>query len=100
MGLLSEFKKNLREERAHLKGEAQSQGRLIQMLRDFTKGVLRGGPARQTNHAFKYRDGSPMVFFSDGSLRHFGGHRLTGRAAKRQQRRMAHTARMARRFCS
>lgn len=88
---MGELKKNYRIEKAKLEGKAMSQAVRIRPLaevRELSKDttVMPPGPARPTDARVRMPDGTPMVYWTDGSLRHLTGYK-PGKAARKAQRR-------------
>lgn len=82
MSIASMMAQNLRREKARLKGEALSYARRILPAAE-VKGVLEDGPVRASGVTVRMFDGKPMVFHTDGSLRHALGRKVT-KAARKQ----------------
>jgi hypothetical protein len=64
-----EFKKNYRQEKAASEGKAFGLARKFKNLSDFVKGEFPKGAPRPTSHSFKWYNGVPMVYYTDGSIR-------------------------------
>lgn len=65
--------------------EPKSQGRLIKQMKDIPEAgdsYRPGEPAKPTNAIVTMKDGDPMRFHTDGSLRHAQG-RIKGKAARK-----------------
>lgn len=90
MGILGEFKRNFEREKARLSGRGRSTARMIRQAKDVPgladRLIPGGGISRPTGDAVRMLDGKPMVFFTDGSLRHLMGKRLTKAARKALKR--------------
>jgi hypothetical protein len=91
-GMLAE---NVRREKAHLEGRGFSEARMIKAAKDIPEvakklnganGVTRIGAPQPLKAGVRMLDGKPMQFFSDGSLRHAAGKRVT-KAARKQLKR-------------
>jgi hypothetical protein len=105
--LLDNFKRAYRETKAELKGEAVSRGRRIKPLKEIdpdyfekhTRSVTGADgkdvtitsygrpkvlPARPTKLVVRMLDKEPMVFFTDGSLRHAIRHVRSTRQVRRR----------------
>jgi hypothetical protein len=80
------------EAKAELAGQAVTRGRLLRALKDVQPGLLRprrsSGAPEPTSVVIRDMRGRPMVYFTDGSLRHVMGYKPT-----RAERRAAKTAR-------
>lgn len=90
MGVLGNFKRNFEIEKARLSGTARSRARMIKQAKDVPgladRLVPGGGISRPTGDAVRMLDGKPMVFFTDGSLRHLVGKKTTKAARKALKR--------------
>lgn len=87
-------KSNYDHAKADLEGKAVSQARRIKPLREFVKitGEEPVGPRRPepTKNLIRTKDGHPMVFYDDGSLRHaLGRPGKKARKAVKKARRHA-----------
>lgn len=84
-GIGRELRENYDREKARIKGEARSQARMVKAAKDI-EGIaesLTSGPAKPIQGAgVRMKDGKPMVFHTDGSLRHAHG-RAIGKAARK-----------------
>jgi|SRR6185436_2572307 len=116
MSVLDTLKHKYREAKAQLEGKAISKARLIKTLTaiDFSQLLSRRAPRRvgdrrltfkermqwlydhrprPTSVGLRLMDGRPVVFFSDGSLRHAYGRAVAKAARKKlkreRRRRMA-----------
>lgn len=88
MGVISELQKNFREAKAELKGEGISKAVRIRPLTEVQSVTVRrpGEAAKPTNMRLRMPDGTPMVYFTDGSLRHMTGFK-PGKAARKALKR-------------
>lgn len=81
---------NYREAKAGLTGKAISRARMIKALRDIDESLLRKpgtpGAPKPTHIVLRMMDGKPMVYFTDGSLRHILGRAPARKAAKKARR--------------
>lgn len=95
MGIAKLLKENYEKEKARLSGEARSEARMILNAKDIPQisGKLEGtGPAKPIpGVGIRMLDGKPMIFHTDGSLRHAMGRRLmkAERKALKKARREA-----------
>lgn len=81
---------NIREAKAELDGKALSRARRIKPLSEIQ--ALRPGKPVPTAILMRMKDGDPMRYFSDGSLRHATGFKpgkAARKALKRQRRKEA-----------
>lgn len=91
MAILTRFKDNYERAKADLKGEARSHARRIKTaaeipeVGDHLSRKLQGAP-QPTKVAVRMLDGKPMMFYTDGSLRHALGKRITKAARKALKR--------------
>lgn len=89
------FRRHLKEVQAEQKGEARSRARMIKQAHDIPElrkalDAHADGAARPIQGAgVRMLDGTPMQFFSDGSLRHPFGRKVT-KAARKKIKRMRH----------
>ena len=83
--MINEFKRNLREARAERQGVALSRARRIKPFAEIGKAIVEGRPTPTTT-TLRMFDGAPMVYFSDGSLRHVTGYKA-GKAARKVRKR-------------
>lgn len=91
--MLKELTKNYREAKAELKGEAISKAVRIKPLEEIDPNALQPNqPARPTQYLFRRPDGTPVRYWSDGSLRHATGHK-PGKAARKALKRARREAR-------
>ena len=98
-GLLPALKNNYVRAKAELKGEALSHARRILPAQDIpsvanklagTNGHHQpGAPQAIRTTGVRMLDGKPMVFFTDGSLRHALGRKTT-KAARKALKRARH----------
>lgn len=91
------FKENLEQARAEIKGEARSQARMILNGRDvpgvaekMTESRNERGPGTAPQAVpgmfIRTKDGNPMAYFDDGSLRHATGFK-PGKAARKARKK-------------
>lgn len=90
--MIRELKENYKKAKAEFKGEARSQARLVYNGTEIPElaGKLNIGQGRA--HAIpaafvRMKDGDPMQFYSDGSLRHALGKK-PGKAARKEAKRL------------
>jgi hypothetical protein len=84
--MLRMFRQHFREAKAELQGVAISKARLLPSqapVADHT------GPPAPTNVGVRMRDGAPMRYFTDGSIRHATGFK-PGKAARKAAKRRRH----------
>lgn len=93
--IASTLKQKYREEKAHLKGEGISHARMVKQAKDIPeiaeKLAVGSGPAQAIKGAnITMKDGQPMAFFSDGSLRNLYGAKpeISGRQFRKLRKRV------------
>lgn len=88
--MLDTLKAEYRKAKAESDGKAISRARRIRTYTELGLEPTKGIP-RPTKVHVRMLDGTPMVYFTDGSFRHFLG-RAISRAACRQARKRARRA--------
>lgn len=89
MKLLTELRKNYKEAKANLSGQAVSRARRIKPLAEIVGAnfaAVKDGPVRPTSAQVRMIDGEPMRYFTDGSLRHATGYK-PGKAARKARKK-------------
>lgn len=94
--LVRSLARNYKEAKAELQGVALSQARMLKGLKEilgldaFKKQHV--GPPRPTNINIMMRNGAPMTYYTDGSLRHTLSHDRRGKKARVRARRLRRAA--------
>lgn len=99
MGMVNELKQNYAREKARLEGKALSHARRIKTANEIggimSSQKLGTTQAQPTTTAIRMFDGKPMMFFSDGSLRHAMTKKITKAARKELKRARRHAQKPA-----
>jgi hypothetical protein len=104
MSILGNLKENFEREKAKLQGKARSHARMVktaseidgvrQHLNGANGNTVVGAPTPIKGAVVRMLDGKPMIFHTDGSLRHALG-RATTKAARKQLKKARRNSRVA-----
>jgi hypothetical protein len=92
MSVIGLLKENIAREKAHLQGKGYSEARMIKNAIDIPEiakhlnGANGAAPRAIAGAVVRMKDGKPMVFHTDGSLRHAVGRKTTKAARKELKR--------------
>lgn len=94
MSVLDALKDNYRKAKADITGKATSRARRLKGLVEIDPSARKPGVPQPTGIRTRTIDGKPMMFFTDGSVRHAFGRATTKAARKRlkQARRTRSTS--------
>lgn len=87
--ILDKLKENYQAAKAELKGEARSHARIIKNavnVPGLATELRKGPPARIPGAFVRMKDGVPMQFCTDGSIRHAFGKNVSKAAKKRAKK--------------